>query len=566
MPDETDIIISELTNAPQIDDSAVFPLTQDNGGSPATFKASMSEIAGKVAEGTTFVNLETTAKNLVGAINEVAQGGGGSADIISTASGTIATFNDGGDNIPVKSLVTDIVAVQAGTGTPSPDNERVITGFDEVDVVVSSKNLFKAIDGAVTGSGITFTMNADRTISASGSLSSGNNNKNVGHVVLPAGTYTLSGLPDTLIDMSVRKCAMALARDGYSGSVNLIGTLYSNVSTSLTFTLTETTDCYLKIYVYGGAGTLPANTVFKPMIEIGENETEYEMQISDTHTITLPETIYGGNASLTEGTGTKEYGYILLNGSESWSEYPQQNGFTVNLTDSVADSTDMLCNLFPIVSTVANFGLRLTQSQLRFCHITDNISGVTDLATWKTWLSNNNVQVVYPLATPATISFTPEQITTLSGLNNIFSSTGDVEVEYFNENADQTSELIDAKQEFVNYSSDEKVVGKWLDGSTLYEKTLYFNNVKLDKSDSTSELVHGISDIGSVRFVSEVYFDFSGGVNGWSPANNGLWNNGVYNFYWVCGETSLYILSASGVYFDANSNRSYLAKIRYTKA
>ena len=152
-------------------------------------------------------------------------------------------------------------------------------------------------------------------------------------------------------------------------------------------------------------------------------------------------------------------------------------------------------------------------------------------------------------------------------MNNIYSNCGDVEVEYFNENANQTSELIDAKQEFCNYSYDEKVVGKWLDGSPLYEKTLLFNNVKLDKSDSTSELVHGIDNIGSTHFVAEAYFKFpNSGQDSWSPANNGLWNNGVYNFYWCVGETSIFIMSASGVYFDANPNRSYLVKIRYTKA
>lgn len=443
MPDETDIIISELTNAPQIDDSAVFPLTQDNGGSPATFKASMSEIAGKVAEGTTFVNLETTAKNLVGAINEAAQGGGGSADIISTASGTIATFNDGGDNIPVKSLVTDIVAVQAGTGTPSPSNPRSISGFSSVNITVSD----------------------------------------------------------------------------------------------------------------------------------GDSTTH-------TNTISLGQTVYGGSLECVSGSGQSDGVLIDLANYTGRVRAVGENENKYFRFEELSDSPDLtkrtllLCDKFPLVEMSVNntnIGVDIIEpSTLGYTVIAFRPPNVTSYTTQTVmnYISTtlNGLQVCYRKATPTPITTTPEQIPTLSGVNNIFSNTGDVEIEYFNNNADQTSELIDAKQEFANYSSEEKVVGKWLDGSTLYEKTLYFNNVKLDKSDSTSELVHGISDIGSVRFVSEVYFDFSGGVNGWSPANNGLWNNGVYNFYWVCGETSLYILSASGVYFDANSNRSYLAKIRYTKA
>lgn len=70
MPD-TDIIISELSNAPQIDDNAVFVLTQDNAGTPTTFKTTLSALAGKIAESVTFVNLLTTAKNIISAINEV---------------------------------------------------------------------------------------------------------------------------------------------------------------------------------------------------------------------------------------------------------------------------------------------------------------------------------------------------------------------------------------------------------------------------------------------------------------------------------------------------------------
>ena len=78
MPD--DIKISALANVNTLSDTAVFPMVQDLNGTDTTLKASMSQVAGKVAEGTTFVNLTTTAKDLVGAINEAASTGG-SVDI-----------------------------------------------------------------------------------------------------------------------------------------------------------------------------------------------------------------------------------------------------------------------------------------------------------------------------------------------------------------------------------------------------------------------------------------------------------------------------------------------------
>ena len=69
MPD--DIKISALTVDPTLDDSAVFPMVQELNGTLTTLKVSTSQVAGKVAENTTYVNLKTTSKNIVGAINEV---------------------------------------------------------------------------------------------------------------------------------------------------------------------------------------------------------------------------------------------------------------------------------------------------------------------------------------------------------------------------------------------------------------------------------------------------------------------------------------------------------------
>lgn len=65
------IKISELNEALQIDDNAQVPYSQENGGVQTTFKGPVSQIARKIAEGITYTNLETTAKTLVGAINEL---------------------------------------------------------------------------------------------------------------------------------------------------------------------------------------------------------------------------------------------------------------------------------------------------------------------------------------------------------------------------------------------------------------------------------------------------------------------------------------------------------------
>ena len=51
-----------------------------------------------------------------------------------TAEGAIATFTDGADNVPVKSLVVGINPVQSGEGDPSPTNVRPIDGWTGMTV------------------------------------------------------------------------------------------------------------------------------------------------------------------------------------------------------------------------------------------------------------------------------------------------------------------------------------------------------------------------------------------------------------------------------------------------
>ena len=118
----------------------------------------------------------------------------------------------------------------------------------------------------------------------------------------------------------------------------------------------------------------------------------------------------------------------------------------------------------------------------------------------------------------------------------------------------------------AHYSTTEQIVGTWVDGSTLYEKTLFFNNKKA-ASDNTSELLHGVSNIGSVKFVDRVFIDFNGGQD-WRPAENNIAvSTSNYPISWVVGSSAILLKSSDAqLSFDANANRSYLFVIRYTKS
>jgi hypothetical protein len=53
-----------------------------------------------------------------------------------------------------------------------------------------------------------------------------------------------------------------------------------------------------------------------------------------------------------------------------------------------------------------------------------------DVADFKTWLANNNMQVAYELATPFDIDLTPEVISAVVGVNNVFADCGETTVKY----------------------------------------------------------------------------------------------------------------------------------------
>lgn len=73
----------------------------------------------------------------------IVQGGSGNyaPAIITSASGTMASFTDGANNIPVNDLTIEIDPVQSGSGNPAPDNIRPISGWTGATLYRTRTNL-----------------------------------------------------------------------------------------------------------------------------------------------------------------------------------------------------------------------------------------------------------------------------------------------------------------------------------------------------------------------------------------------------------------------------------------
>lgn len=159
-----------------------------------------------------------------------------------TATGAIASFSDGADGIPMKSVLCAINPVQD------------LHGYDNPWPAGGGKNLLEPLTGS-TKEGTTLNVNADGSCYFSGSDTSARSFDFSRS--LKAGTYILSGAPtgssQGAYDMFVTSGGSVIARS-YAGS------------TLTQFTLAE--DSTVTVGIRGSTGTLDTAKVFYPMIRL----------------------------------------------------------------------------------------------------------------------------------------------------------------------------------------------------------------------------------------------------------------------------------------------------------
>ena len=166
------------------------------------------------------------------------------------------------------------------------------------------------------------------------------------------------------------------------------------------------------------------------------------------YTITIGSTVYGGEYDGRSGVFKVTHEGVVFDGStdELWQTatvsgvtyYYLEN--TLNVDNSFRTSlTNPLCkcNLYKEDNSILNSSYLANCADFSFCNQSTfpkrlwviNRS-ITSLADFKTALSNQNLVIVYPLATPMTIQLPPCPIDTLLGVNNIWADTGDTTLQY----------------------------------------------------------------------------------------------------------------------------------------
>ena len=301
--------------------------------------------------------------------------------------------------------------MQEGTGTPSPENIRPIKGRDSVTVERCGENLLDESRFPI--------------------IKTTNNIKMTSKMTVPAGTYTA--------------CVLSVASGVYARGADVEHTYDSNKHT---FTLARQTAITLDSY--WGKGR-PKNDENIWLVE-GNEWRPYTPYIGQTNTLTLPETVYGGEVDAVSGEGQETQKLVILNGTESWNSWginahnPAITGFyTYDINDYDAKNAKGICSHLETPNQDvwggrnAGIGFATVGSSryFMFSMLTSSLPDISaghEVASLKAYLAAQNdagtpVQIAYKLAEPVPFTATGAQpIPALAGVNTVLTDADNATV------------------------------------------------------------------------------------------------------------------------------------------
>lgn len=339
--------------------------------------------------------------------------------------------------------------VQEGTGTPSPENIRPITGRASVKVERCGENVIEFLSTEDSSSDIKIAVDAEKNITLNGTLARKGN--------ITIGTCRLHWVAGKTYTMYVKKVGGSVSLgsgDGITFAYALFTTDYNH------FFRGGTNSTNLDVYIASDAALVETELVFmlqcwrkgtvfnnfKFQIEVVEGTTTpstYAPYNGQTNTLTLPEAVYGGEVDAVSSEGQETQKLVILNGTESWNSWginahnPAITGFyTYDINDYDAINSKGICSHletpnqdvwggrnagigFATVGSSRYFMFSMMTSSL------PDISAGHEVASLKAYLAAQNdagtpVQIAYKLAEPIPFTATGAQpLPALAGVNTV---------------------------------------------------------------------------------------------------------------------------------------------------
>ena len=324
------------------------------------------------------------------------------------ASGDIVSISDGDNKYPVKSLKVTLEPIQSGSGTPSPDNVRPISGHTECVTEVCGANVF---DGTVeSGKWI-----SDYT---------------TGEVASTASSYNVTDFipvkPNTAYYMMQTGSSRNIWYDADKNAISMTSWAINDRAKVIT---SPSNAYYIRFTV---------TNAFLDSFGLNYPSTDhnYHAYQGNTYTTTLGRTVYGGDVEVVEGELTDKMGFITFDGTEDWYSVTAGTNANRALCAVVPNAPSGAYNWDLYGSYIVGTGT--AQSMPPLWQANFNPSGhflvgipttITSVADWKAYLAQNPLQLCYELATPQTYQLDPQTISLLHGTNNVLSD-GEIEMVY----------------------------------------------------------------------------------------------------------------------------------------
>ena len=316
-----------------------------------------------------------------------------------TASGIIANFETNlQDNLTA--CKCEINALQSGTGTPSPNNPRPISGFNGATIVRCGVNLVKK-------------------------------QALMQFCPMASGTRIYAQLFDTAAAFS-----LYIVKKGLDPTVTANWTSFLSLSTTKVNNILPFDISHIGISnsAYSSLGT---GNIMVSLSDI----TEFKPYIGEAFAVSFGQTVYGGVLDVTNGKLRVTEVCADL-GDLTWS-YNSSLGifYTSSLSATInkANNQNLLSDIYQITSLPISASNTDWQNESDFTigkrgdsltmYIYCLNSNYTDAPTFNTAMSGH--QLVYELATPTEITLTAKEIEALLGTNNVYHDcNGETEVKY----------------------------------------------------------------------------------------------------------------------------------------
>lgn len=338
---------------------------------------------------------------------------------------------------------------QEGSGTPSPENIRLIKGRDSVTVERCGENVIEFLSTEDSNSDIKIAVDAEKNITLNGTISAKSN--------IIIGMCRLHWVAGKTYTMYVKKVGGSVSLgsgDGITFAYSLFATDYEHYFRG------DTTGTNIDAYIASNVALVETELVFMLQCwRVGTVFNNFKFQIAvvpgtiapttytpyngQTNTLTLPETVYGGEVDAVKGEGPDTWKLVILNGTESWNSWginahnPAITGFyTYDINDYDAINAKVICSHLETPSQDvwggrnAGIGLATVGSSryFMFSMLTSSLPDISaghEVDSLKAYLAAQNdagtpVQIAYKLAEPVPFTATGgTALPALAGANTV---------------------------------------------------------------------------------------------------------------------------------------------------